>query len=364
MLDDALGVRVPQDLREFWAKPIETWGFAAEPLRPEEILEVDLPVLPLDFMPVAGDGSGSFLCARLGPKGDVLEMVFWEHDDYGHALPCGRTFAESLLVAAAGLEDDERAQHEKGLRWALAHVEPSVAKAVKKGLAAERPLAEVLVELDVGVESLAEPGLEVHGSRNEIHDEHFQRYYKIPRAELEPELWYDFAKVPKTIKAALRKDYGGVTEPSWDVMEKASAKVLARRSDIGWAWVLHADLAGRRGDREAARVAISHAAMCLQRTFHLHGEDMLRGVRGYADATDPVVKAFLAHDAKAMARHWGGVGGGGEGGKDAWDATYRRVHHMRQPRFHDDDVLDAYARATGAPCWSKLVRRRAGSRRP
>ncbi|MCE9580418.1 MAG: SMI1/KNR4 family protein [Deltaproteobacteria bacterium] len=364
-LEARLRVRLPDDLRAFWSEPdlgaLAPGGVFAEPLSPAAVLDVDLAALPVDFLPIAGDGTGSYLCARLGPHGDVLEYVFWAHDDWSDALPFGRTLAEVLLLAAATSGDDDRAAAAPALRWALAHAERQLAAAIERGVTAGQPLDEVLLARGVGLESLGTPGHEVRGSRYEIHDPRFQRYYRVEEALAGVDPWYDLDALPAAVRAALDKDYGGLSEPAWEVMDDASARVIALRDDIGWAWILRADLAGYRDEHDVARVAITHAARCLQRTFTIHDQSLLHGVRGLADATDPLVAAFLARDAAAIAAHWADMAARAtDAGDDAaaWNAWYRHVHHAPQPHVHDLDVREGYARAAaqgGFTCWAALI---------
>ncbi|HEY8073410.1 MAG TPA: SMI1/KNR4 family protein, partial [Labilithrix sp.] len=169
-MEETLGVKVPEDLRAFFGEEVPTFGGeAAEPLSTEEILAVDLPPLPIDFLPIAGNGAGDFLCARLGPHGDVLEMVAWKHDDWSDALPFGRTLAEALLLSLCSAGDD--APDAAALAWALAHAPAALADAIAHGPS----LRDVLLDRGVGVESLGEPDADVHGSRTEIHSPLFQK---------------------------------------------------------------------------------------------------------------------------------------------------------------------------------------------
>ncbi len=366
-LEARLHVRIPDDLRAFWSEPdlaaLAPGGVFAEPLRPAEILEVDLDAIPIDFLPIAGDGSGSYLCARLGPHGDVREYVFWEHDDWSDALPFGRTLVEVLLLAAASCGDDDRAIAAPAIHWALARADHTLVAAIERGAARAQPLDEILLAHGVGLESLGTPGHEVRGSRVEIHDPRFLRYYQLEEP-LVADAWYDLSALPSPVLAALARDYGGVSEPAWEVMDAASARVIAQRDDIGWAWILRADLAGYQQEHEIARIAISHASRCLQRTFTIHDPELLRGVRAFANATDRLVAAFLARDAHGIATHWANAAAQAEAAGDgvaAWDAWYRHVHHARQAEVGDRDVLDHYARAatSGAfPCWAALVAHR------
>jgi hypothetical protein len=370
-LASRLAVRIPDDLRAFWsaADPaaLAPGGLFAEPLTPAEILDTALASLPIDFLPIVGDGSGSYLCARLGPHGDVLEYVFWAHDDWSDGLPFGRTFAEAILLAAATNGEDDPDVAGPALAWALPRVEPALAAAITAARTLGAPFDEDLLAHGRGTESLGTPGHEVRGARYEIHDPHFQRYYRVEAALANSDAWYDLAALPAPVRAALARDYGGIAEPAWTTMATASARVLAHRDDIGWAWVLHADLAGHRGDQAEARRAITRASRCLQRTFTIHDRDLLRGVRAFADADDPLVAAFLAGDAAATAAHWATAAGRAEAAGDAaaaWDAWYRHVHHARQPRVLDGDVAAGYAAAAargGFACWAALVAHRQSS---
>lgn len=369
-LEARLRVRLPDDLRAFWSDPdpglLAPGGVFAEPLTPDEALAIDLAPLPIDFLPIAGDGTGSYLCARLGPHGEVREYVFWAHDDWSDALPFGRTLAEVLLLAAATSGDDDRATAAPALRWALAHADRALAAAIERGVTTGQPLDELLLARGIGLESLTAPGAEVRGSRYDIRDPHFQRYYGVEQELAATDAWYDLGALPAKVRAALDQDYGGLTEPAWNVIDDASARVIAHRDDIGWAWILRADLAGYRDEHDVARVAITHAARCLQRTFAIHDQSMLYGVRHLADPADPLVTAFLAHDAAAIAAHWADAAGRATAAGDAaaaWDAWYRHVHHARQATVLDRDVRDGYARAAadgGFTCWAALVDARCG----
>jgi hypothetical protein len=109
--------------------------------------------------------------------------------------------------------------------------------------------------------------------------------------------------------------------------------------------------------------------MCLHRTFHLHDQDMLRGVLELVDDRDPVVAAFLSRDASAMAAHWEREAHRAISRGDAaaaWQACYRTVHQTWQPNVQDEDVVDAYARAAalgGFTCWAKLAAARSARAR-
>jgi len=373
-LEEELGLRVPGDLAAFFreADPsaIAAGGAIAEPLSVEEILAVELPALPIDFVPLAGDGSGDLLCARIGPQGDVVELVLWAHDDDGNGLPFGRTFAEALLLSAARLEDGDAAARARTVEWAARHVDAALATAVRGAAHDAAALREVLLAHGVGVESLGEPGTNiVRGARYEIHDARFQRYYKLTEILAGSALWYDLSSLPAPVRAVLDKDYGGVSEPDWAAMERAASRVIARRDDIGWAFILRADLAGRAGDADGARRAVRAAAGCLQRTFHLHGAELLRGVRPLLDTSDPLVAALLDDDAApAVAAHWEKQAEAAEAAGDparAWDGWYRHVHHRRQYAVRDAQLLDRYARAAergGFSGWAKLAARRRSSR--
>ncbi|MCC6624146.1 MAG: SMI1/KNR4 family protein [Deltaproteobacteria bacterium] len=370
-LERELGMRCPTDLADFLTddrlRSLGWPGVLAEPLDVGDILEARLAGLPIDLVPLAGDGTGDHLCARLGPDGAIEELVLWAHDDLASALPFASTLAEAVLVAAAAAErdDHEDACASGAVAWALERLrDATLAERWRRAGAANEPRARLLVDDGVGVAWLGMPDVGVHGVRTWLRDAHFIACHDLGEALARAPSWYTLDGLPEVVLRALERERIAPLAPRWDVMESASGRVLARRHDIGWAWVLAGDLAGRRADGEGARRAIGAAARCLARTFGSHGPSLLVGIQDHADLDDPLVLAFVLGDRAAMAELWQERARAAEAagdGLEAWRAWYRSIHHLPRADRDDGSVLDAYARAAGvagARCWQRLVARR------
>lgn len=350
----SVAFELPAELRAFFDAPdpaaLVSHVSLDEPLDPRELLDARPPGLPIDFVPLVSDGTGSFLCARVEPPtGGVAELVFWAHDDWSNGLPYGRSITEALLIDAARAE----AANREAIAFALEHgaLSPQLRAGLARVSDGETSLASLLLAHGVGVESLGMPWDEARGSRVEIADPHFVKYYGVAGELAGRSFWYSLDGLPPKTRAALERDYHGLREPEWDVMELAGRRVIALRDDIGWAWVLLADVAGFRRDSAAAQRAVAMASRSLMRTFSIHGRDLLRGVESEADRSDPLVRAFLDEDADAIAAHWEREAHDAERAGDfarALNAWYRHVYHAPRAGVTDAMFVETYARLARA----------------
>ena len=66
------------------------------------IVCLDLDAIPIDFLPIAGDGSGSYLCARLGPHGDAQDLAAIKQS--GRLRHVGIPYANFVTGAGDGFD--------------------------------------------------------------------------------------------------------------------------------------------------------------------------------------------------------------------------------------------------------------------
>lgn len=371
-LEEATGIVVPATVRCLWDDPDAAEGLdqsGLEVLPLEEMFSGGAPPgLHYDLFPMVGDGCGNYLCARVGPQGELLELVFYEHDDASSCFPVGRTIAEAIVVAEAQCDPEARAI--ALVSWALDQIplKPPAVDLLRGALAGDG-FAEALLQQGIGAAVLGQPRQRaMQQTRFVVRDPRFLDYYGLEpllRPLLDAgELWYSLEALPEQAEAALRQDGGGVAQPDFEAAQRAAQRVLGEREDMGWAWIVSADVAGWRGDWKEAGRCVAKAAGCYRHTFGEFGVHHLVGVLPHVAAEDPLVRAFLDPDAKAASDHWRQVAGSAESAGDwplAWEAWCRHVLHMPTGDLTVEshlDVLFLVAEEGGFHCWQKLCERR------
>jgi hypothetical protein len=301
--------------------------------------------LPFDLVPIFGM-DGDWICLRMGPAGEVEECVFYRHDDWGDCLPFGGDLGEALLLRGA----DPRGERE----WCPELVEMASSIGLSCSIASEAALATsskelacVLLEHGIGVESMGKPGCwEVDGLRRQLVDACFCKFYRLETQVPDPlRFWYSLEGLPGAVETIfLQREYEGHRrEPDFEAMASAAGRVVAKRNDVGWAWVLLADVAGYRDDLDTAARCVERAASCLERTFDFYGGHYLCGVErklrqgpSRLDFDDPLVSTLLSKGDRASrnraSRYWLEVAEKSVQKEDwmtAWQAWYRHAFHWQ-----------------------------------
>jgi hypothetical protein len=146
------------------------FGEFSAPVHPADLL-VDAPepiwpaLMSCDMIPMVGNDSGDYLCARVGPDNTITEFVHWYHGG-GDWIPWGNRLQEAVVFDVLGTRlpgphhrhavpaevrakaDSTDKGDDRLLRWSLSHLPVEVENAIKENEKADC-LANTLLHNDV-----------------------------------------------------------------------------------------------------------------------------------------------------------------------------------------------------------------------
>lgn len=289
---------------EIW-RQIGTGEFRT-PLAPETLLEpCPEPIwpgfMPPDVLPLIGNEYGDWLCLRVGDDDSVREVVYWYHGG-GDWIPWGQTLPEAIAFQmirdslpgrfyrhADPAEPIRLTKPDDPLfQWASKFLPETVTQAIAALPDADSqadPLARIedLLKLDIATIPL--------------HAEAILRALDSPLRTLTPGianrlgidwgqealLWmFDHKTIPENRISDLAKELGAAEsefqQQDWDLAGRHADKVLAERSDLGWAHHTAGWQAERNGDLQTAVKHYSESLISSSFTeqgvrFRTHGKD-------------------------------------------------------------------------------------------
>jgi tetratricopeptide (TPR) repeat protein len=275
-------LQLPADVRvwldeEHWQHP----GGAefCRPLTPAQLMDPEPGTIWAGFMlpdtlPVIGNNYGDWLCLRIAPSGTVAEVVCWSHCG-GDWLPYGSNLAEALLYDAAArvihprkpefTEPDppseqvfrpaEWARHWVGGGptpiapfWTNDEKQERDRQVLLKQLSQAR-VAEVAVLRDSVLHHLESPlklrsDAKLAEKLNVAWEPNFVRWL------------FDTDLIPPQTREELCQHFssgdGQLLVQNWDAAYDDAQRVIALRSDLGWAYDTAGWAAERRGDLQQA----------------------------------------------------------------------------------------------------------------
>lgn len=269
---------------ELWQH--EGSGEYREPIPPSDLIET-FPeaiwpgLMPPDFLPVLGNMAGDWLCMRIGPMGEVAEIVQWYHGG-GDWLPWGNSLAEAIVFdaispwlpgpsrrhaipaepmrASQPTASDPLLTSDPLLNWALGELSPNFrALIAEAGTDANASRGEQLAKQLIGY-GIAEVALRSEWVQRLLSDAEastldadtgLAERLGISRQQLN-EWLFDFEFMPAEIRARVLADRH--PHQDWDLASEHCRRVTQIAPHLAWGWDLLGYVAIRSGQfLEAAK---------------------------------------------------------------------------------------------------------------
>ena len=260
------------------------FGEYHQPVHPETLLSpapdcIWPGLMSADLLPLIGNASGDWLCARIDRGGDASGIIQWYHGG-GDWIPWGRTIAEAILFdtvvdrlsdaprrhavpATSPRPRPPRGEHDPLVRWALTHLPDSLEPDLQAASNAESvaravldaEVAEVAVRCERILAILKQPA-------RQVLDSLASRQRSVER-ETWSEWSFDLTRIPTEMRDAIEPDDGRLARlQDWEAAARHAEQVVRLAPDLAWAWDVLGYAAENRGDPGAAIGMYRRSAEC------------------------------------------------------------------------------------------------------
>lgn len=284
-------------------------GEYREALHPEALL-ADAPeaiwpgLMPPDFLPVISNGAGDWLCLRIGPHGQIAEVVQWYHGG-GDWLPWGKSLAEAIVFDAVSIflpgaprrhaipAEPTRAQNNGSvdpvLQWAIQWMPASLQSPIHDAVNhrdshadSDSPsdsasqLAYSLIDhsvAEVALRSeLVQRAVSLHGAPASTLDHELTSRLGITAQQIN-EWLFDAERIPQSMRAELlgysgAERYSGaetgssLSEQDWNAVQQHCEQVTKLAPKLAWGWDLLGYTHQRSGNWSAAASSYQSGLAC------------------------------------------------------------------------------------------------------